>query len=117
MEEPIAPGPENKQVDAPEENKVEPAPVAEAEKTEDHEETERAGAPPETLQRPLSPPETELANDVKSAEASDVVMPLIMKTVNDRQFDVSLILKFNKNDYKKTKVCREGIKPALKALE
>ena len=51
------------------------------------------------------------------AENTDIVMPLIMKTVNDRQFDVMLILKFNKNDYKKTKVCREAIKPAIKALE
>ena len=42
---------------------------------------------------------------------------LIMKTVNDREFDVSLIHKFNKNDYKKTKICRESLKPVLKALE
>ena len=42
---------------------------------------------------------------------------LIMKTVNDREFDVSLINKFNKNDYKKTKVCRESLKPIIKALE
>ena len=42
---------------------------------------------------------------------------LIMKTVNDREFDVSLIHKFNKNDYKKTKICRESLKPIIKALE
>ena len=42
---------------------------------------------------------------------------LIMKTVNDREFDVSLINKFNKTDYKKTKVCRESLKPVIKALE
>ena len=40
-----------------------------------------------------------------------------MKTVNDRQFDTSLIIKFNKNDYKKTKMCRESLKPVLLALE
>ena len=40
-----------------------------------------------------------------------------MKTVNDREFDVSLINKFNKNDYKKTKICRESLKPIIKALE
>lgn len=40
-----------------------------------------------------------------------------MKTVNDREFDVMLISKFNRNDYKKTKICREKIKPAIAALE
>ena len=40
-----------------------------------------------------------------------------MKTVNDRQFDTSLIIKFNRNDYKKTKMCRESLKPVLLALE
>lgn len=38
---------------------------------------------------------------------------IIMKTVNDTLFDVSLIKKFNRNDYRKTKVCRESIKPAV----
>lgn len=38
---------------------------------------------------------------------------LILKTVNDREFDVSLIIKFNKNDYRKTKICRECLKPVL----
>ena len=42
---------------------------------------------------------------------------LIMKTVNDREFDISLIIKFNRNDYKKTKICRESLKPILRALE
>ena len=40
-----------------------------------------------------------------------------MKTVNDREFDISLIIKFNRNDYKKTKICRESLKPILRALE
>ena len=40
-----------------------------------------------------------------------------MKTVNDREFDVMLISKFNRNDYKKTKICREKIKPVIAALE
>ena len=40
-----------------------------------------------------------------------------MKTVNDREFDVNLIQKFNRNDYKKTKICRESLRPVLKALE
>jgi len=42
---------------------------------------------------------------------------LIMKTVNDREFDVNLISRFNKNDYKKTKICRESLKSVISALE
>ena len=37
--------------------------------------------------------------------------------MNDTVFDVSLIQKFNKNDYQKTRVCRESIKPALQKIE
>ena len=42
---------------------------------------------------------------------------LIMKTVNDAEFDVSKIQKYSKNDYKMIKVCRESLKPVIKALE
>ena len=42
---------------------------------------------------------------------------LIMKTVNDAEFDVSKILKYNKNDSKMIKICRESLKPVLEALE
>ena len=42
---------------------------------------------------------------------------LIMKTVNDAEFDVSKILKYNKNDSKMIKICHESLKPVLEALE
>ena len=42
---------------------------------------------------------------------------MIMKTVNDRQFDVSLITKYNKNDYRKTKICRESLKPVISQIK
>ena len=40
-----------------------------------------------------------------------------MKTVNDAEFDVSKIQKYNKNDSKKIKICRESLNPVLQALE
>jgi len=39
-----------------------------------------------------------------------------MKTINDYEFDVRLITKFNKRDYKKTKLCRESLKSVIEAL-
>ena len=38
---------------------------------------------------------------------------LIMKTVNDAEFDVSKIQKYNKNDSKMIKICRESLNPVL----
>ena len=39
-----------------------------------------------------------------------------LKTVNDYEFEVKLVKKFNLNDYKKTKKCVECLKPVLKTL-
>jgi len=34
-----------------------------------------------------------------------------------RKFDTDLIIKFNKNDYKKTKICRDTLKTVMKCLD
>ena len=53
-----------------------------------------------------SPPQSDRHRDNK----------MIMKTVNDKLFDVTLISKFNKNDYKKTKLCRDKLKLPLEKV-
>jgi len=42
---------------------------------------------------------------------------MIMKTVNDKQFDVSLVTKFSKNDFRKTKACLDSLKPVIQKLQ
>ena len=55
---------------------------------------------------------------ISKKETQTVRKPfLIMKTVNDAEFDVSKIQKYNKNDSKMIKICRESLKPVLQALE
>ena len=51
---------------------------------------------------------------ISKKETQTVRKPfLIMKTVNDAEFDVSKIQKYNKNDSKMIKICRESLKPVL----
>jgi len=42
---------------------------------------------------------------------------MVMRTVNDKQFDVALITEFDKNDYKKTKMCLQYLKPVVWRIE
>ena len=74
---------------------------------------------------PEQPPQTERAqadNCTQSLpekplttreEGADAVA---IKTINDYEFDVRLITRFNKLDYKKTKVCRDSLKPVVASL-
>lgn len=62
-----------------------------------------------------APFEAKTQSETPDVEADQAQM--ILKTINDIKFDLSLIVKFNKNDYKKTKNCRDCLRPVLKALE
>lgn len=43
-------------------------------------------------------------------------LPMTLRTINDYEFDVNLITRFNKTDSRKTKYCRECIRAVISVL-
>ena len=56
-------------------------------------------------------------NQIKSSETIQEALSVPGQTVNDYEFDVSVITRFNREDYRKTKQCLEKLKPVIHLIK